>query len=231
MCSVVVLHCVHCAAMGPNSAGRPLPAYAGHATELFDDVIEPDAVGISLDPGVDTKAHRVLRELAQVGDTTMRVRVSTITAKDEDSGPRYLMRVHHPPAADRPAHPFGDAMELVVDKSEPSSGILGVARRADHRQDVRRVRPRVRPPRRRPRDPLPIRRRHPGRGSRPSPTPPPSAVCSSSGSTVKAWRSGAPACRSGSPGRTTNRRSPTGALRTTRSPSSSRGSSWGWSRR
>lgn len=113
---------LHCApdAQGP---GRPLPAYAGHATELFDDVIEPNAVGMTLDPGVDPRADKVLRERVQVGDSTMRVRVATVTAKDQDNGPRYVLGVN---VVQQLAgqHPFGTTVELIVDPQTPSSGIL-----------------------------------------------------------------------------------------------------------
>ena len=70
---------------------RPLPAYAGHAAELFDDVIEPTAVGISLDVGADPRSDRRLRERTQTGDAVLRVRVATLTAKQEDSATRYII--------------------------------------------------------------------------------------------------------------------------------------------
>jgi hypothetical protein len=71
-------------ANAPNK--RPLPTYAGHATELFDDAIEPRAVGQEIDPANNPRADPLLRERAQVGDATLRVRVATVTAKQEDTG-------------------------------------------------------------------------------------------------------------------------------------------------
>jgi hypothetical protein len=108
---------------GAEGPGRPLPSYAGHATELFDDVIEPAAVGLPLDPGVDPRADRLLRERTQIGDSTMRVRVSTITAKDEDNGTRYNLGLQVVQQLGG-QHPFGTTLELTVPPVSPSSGIL-----------------------------------------------------------------------------------------------------------
>src|SRR5205823_6348936 len=38
-----------CGGPDANSPSRPLPAYEGHQAELFDDAIDPRAVGLNLD--------------------------------------------------------------------------------------------------------------------------------------------------------------------------------------
>ena len=108
---------------GPEAPSRPLPAYAGHAAALFDDVIEPAAVGISLDVGADPRSDRRLRERTQTGDAVLRIRVATLTAKQEDSATRYIISMRtleklvgqFPPA---------DPFEIVVGRSSPAVAIL-----------------------------------------------------------------------------------------------------------
>lgn len=112
-----------CGGSGADAAKRPLPSYAGHATELFDDAIEPKAVGLELDQPIDPRGDARLRERAQVGDAVLRVRVSTVTAKEEDSGTRYVMGFD---ALEKLTGPFppGDEFAVVVDRTSPSAGIL-----------------------------------------------------------------------------------------------------------
>src|SRR5439155_26374395 len=56
-----------------------LPAWAGHSTELFDDVIEPRAVGLELNVTATPRSDPTLRERTQIGDAVLRVRVDTVT--------------------------------------------------------------------------------------------------------------------------------------------------------
>jgi len=66
-----------------SAVSRPLPSYAGRAVELFDDAIEPAAVGLELERPADPRGDALVRERAQVGDASLRVRVQTITAKHD----------------------------------------------------------------------------------------------------------------------------------------------------
>lgn len=74
----VLLFCALCGC-GGAATGGPLARYAGHATELFDDVIEPRAVGLDLDLAGAPRSDPVLRERTQTGDAVVRVRISTVT--------------------------------------------------------------------------------------------------------------------------------------------------------
>src|SRR5580704_8036503 len=75
-----------------TAANRPLPSYAGHATELFDDSIEPRAVGLDLEQQVpDPRTDALLRERAQLSDATLRVRITTLTEKSD--GPDSLFQL------------------------------------------------------------------------------------------------------------------------------------------
>lgn len=67
----------------PNAPSRPLPAWSGHSVEVFDDTIEPAAVGLDLDKGYSPRGDPMLRERAQVADAVLRVKVTTVTAKTD----------------------------------------------------------------------------------------------------------------------------------------------------
>lgn len=114
---------VACDVPAAQAPHRPLPSYAGHAVELFDDTIEPAAVGISLDIGADPRSDRLLRERTQTGDATLRVRMTTVTSKEEDSGTRYLIGLHTLETL-AGQFPPGENFEVMVGKSSPSTGIL-----------------------------------------------------------------------------------------------------------
>jgi hypothetical protein len=118
---------VGCAAASPAGArdpARPLPTYAGHDTELFDDVIEPRAVGLDLDgPGAAPRMSPLLRERTQTGDAVVRVRVETVTGKDDGVDARYDLGLK---VLERLAgqHPPVESFNVRVDKSSPSAPIV-----------------------------------------------------------------------------------------------------------
>src|SRR5579884_3938252 len=64
---------------GARSPDRPLPPYTGHAVDLFDDGIEPSAVGYPTDQGVNPAGDARLRERTQTGDEVVLARVTTVT--------------------------------------------------------------------------------------------------------------------------------------------------------
>ena len=113
-----------CGGPGAQSAdGRPLPAYAGRATELFDDAIEPKAVGLELDQTSTPRGDPLFRERAQVSDVVVRARVSTVTGKAEGVDTTYQIgfRVLETLGG---KHPVGEEFNVRFAKGSPSSGIL-----------------------------------------------------------------------------------------------------------
>jgi hypothetical protein len=84
----------------PARPNRPLPSYTAHWTELFDDAIEPTAVGgfrlgLPTDSGGTTpRGDNRLRERSQVGDAVVRARVTTVTSKEEDRGRSWQLGFH-----------------------------------------------------------------------------------------------------------------------------------------
>jgi hypothetical protein len=74
-----------------NDPSRAVSAYSGRLAALFDDSIEPAAVGLDLDKGYSPRLDKLLRERAQTGDAVVRVRVSTLTAKTD--GPDAIFQI------------------------------------------------------------------------------------------------------------------------------------------
>ena len=66
-----------------NAPARQVPPWAGHQVEVFDDTIEPAAVGLDLDKGYMPRGDPMLRERAQLADAVLRVKVTTVTAKTD----------------------------------------------------------------------------------------------------------------------------------------------------
>jgi hypothetical protein len=102
---------------------RPLPPYIGHATELFDDAIEPGAVGFPMDPGGDPQGDTRVRERTQTGDAVVRARVRTVTSKVEDRGLSWQVGFH---IVDRlgGTGPLETDFTLPVLSSDPAAGIV-----------------------------------------------------------------------------------------------------------
>jgi len=112
-----------CGGPGAASPERPLPPYEGHAVELFDDAIEPRAVGLNLEDAADPHTDPMLRERTQTGDGVLRVRVDTVTASGDVETVKYQvgLRVVDTLAGE---HAPTDSFTVIVDKSSPSLGIL-----------------------------------------------------------------------------------------------------------
>lgn len=120
---IVLLACVSCGGEGANSPSRPLPTYEGHQTELFDDAIDPRAVGLNLDEARTPQTDAAVRERTQVGDAVVRARVSTVTQKRNGDDVEYQLGLqtleklageHAPP----------DIFVVRFDKASPSAGIV-----------------------------------------------------------------------------------------------------------
>jgi hypothetical protein len=79
---------------GANGPGRDLPPYTGHSADLFDDGIDPDAVGFQVAAGAPPMSDTRLRERTQTGDAVVRVRVLTVTDKREDKRHTWQLGMH-----------------------------------------------------------------------------------------------------------------------------------------
>jgi hypothetical protein len=124
-----------CGGGGPGARGpeRALPAYSGHAQDLFDDGIDAAAVGLTLGSvapltGGQTaraapRSDNLLRERTQVGDAVVRARVRTVTSKDEDRGRTWFIGLH---TLERLAGtgPLESDFTVEIGPSAASSGLL-----------------------------------------------------------------------------------------------------------
>jgi hypothetical protein len=112
-----------CGGGASANGGRALPPYAGHAADLFDDGIEPLAIGYELDRGTPPKADNLLRERTQVGDGVLRARVTTVTSKREDTGQSWQLGMHTLERLGGDRAPDGD-FTLQVAPHDPAAGIV-----------------------------------------------------------------------------------------------------------
>ena len=108
---------------GANDPSRPVANYQGRQADLFDDSIDPAAVGLDFDKGYAPKLDKTLRERSQVGDAVVRVRVATVTAKTDGPEAVYQLGMHtvekiagkNPPPTD---------FTLTITKQSEAHGIL-----------------------------------------------------------------------------------------------------------
>lgn len=85
---------VACGGKGANGPGSNLPPYNGHSADLFDDGIDPDAVGFQVAAGTPPMSDTRLRERTQTGDAVVRVRVLTVTEKREEKRHTWQLGMH-----------------------------------------------------------------------------------------------------------------------------------------
>jgi hypothetical protein len=85
-----------CAPAGPAPALRAhaLPAYAGREAALFDDGIDPQAVGYNLEPEVAPREDSLLQERTRLGDRVVRAQVISVTSTRNDSGRTWQIGLH-----------------------------------------------------------------------------------------------------------------------------------------
>jgi len=112
-----------CGGPDANSPNRPLPPWEGHETELFDDAIDPRAVGLNLDDTRTPQSDDRVRERTQTGDAVVRARVDTVTEKRSGDSAEYWLglRVVEKLAGE---HPPPDEFVVRFDKASPSAGIV-----------------------------------------------------------------------------------------------------------
>jgi hypothetical protein len=128
LCSLGLVGLLQAAACGGGtpdgrSPGRPLPPYTGQAVELFDDGIEPSAVGYPLEAGAAPMTDNRLRERTQTGDAVVRARVITFTSKEEDQGRSWQIGMR---TLERLAGtgPLDQHFTVTVQSTDPAAGIV-----------------------------------------------------------------------------------------------------------
>jgi hypothetical protein len=113
-----------CAPTSPAGApSGPLPAYAGEDLDLFDDTIDPHAVGLELDAHIDPKRDPRVRSRVRAADVVLRARIQTVTG-EAGAGARSYQIILKSLGQIVGSRPIGDEFTLHIDKSSPSHGIV-----------------------------------------------------------------------------------------------------------
>lgn len=107
----------------PGVPTQKLAAYAGRLADLFDDAIDPAAVGLELDKGYAPRVDKTLRERAQTADAVLRVRVSTVTVKKDGPEATYQLGLH---TVERLSRATTQPIDFTVqiDKASDAYGIM-----------------------------------------------------------------------------------------------------------
>ncbi len=110
-------------ARGGSNPNRPLPGWSGHSVEVFDDSIEPAAVGLDYDRGYSPRGDAMLRERAQLADAVLRVRVATVTGKSDGPDAVYQLGLT---TVEKLAgeHPPPPEFTVTVSRASESHGIM-----------------------------------------------------------------------------------------------------------
>ena len=77
---------------GPNSQPQVFAPYQGQATTLFDDRIDPNAVGLA-DVQSKPRIDPVLRARAQAAEAVARARIATVTVDSAAGKPVYRLNL------------------------------------------------------------------------------------------------------------------------------------------
>ncbi|HSN97597.1 MAG TPA: hypothetical protein VLS89_04835 [Candidatus Nanopelagicales bacterium] len=106
-----------------------LPAYDGFALQVFDDNIDPAAVGLTLE-SPSPRGDRLLRERARTADVVARVRVNTVTVDSigDESTYHLWIQIGYPPLAT--PRVADKTFELII---RPGSRAYGIAKAFDAR--------------------------------------------------------------------------------------------------
>ena len=110
------------AAQGPQNP-QDFPFYSNSAAQLFDDRIDPRAVGLA-DVGNDPRLDPILRQRTQNAEVVGRTRVSTVNIDSVGGKPVYRLRFK---LLDSPIVARGFAseqLEVAVGDDSPAFGIV-----------------------------------------------------------------------------------------------------------
>lgn len=123
LCGILVAALPSCGGPDANAPSRPLPAWEGHQSDLFDDAIDPRAVGLNLDEGRTPQTDAAVRERTQVGDAVVRARVQTVTQRRNGDETEFQLGLQVVEKLGG-EHPPPDEFVVPIGKSSPSAGIV-----------------------------------------------------------------------------------------------------------
>ena len=126
---LVVPGCGEATPAAKLSEAASLPKWEGHARELFDDNIDPAAVGLSME-GPAPRSDPFLRERSQTAAVTARVRVQTVTIDSIGAQKTYHLGVQVGFPTLTNARVPDKSFELLI---KPTSQAFGIAKSFDAR--------------------------------------------------------------------------------------------------
>jgi hypothetical protein len=100
-----------------------LPLWEGQLTELFDDTIDPAAVGLSMD-GRSPARDPMLRPRAQQSDVVAHMRVQTVTRDSVGAKTTYVLNLQVGAPTLMPAKLEDPSFEISINQSSSSFGIV-----------------------------------------------------------------------------------------------------------
>ena len=118
---VLALAAAACGGPDPRSPDRPRPPYEGRSVEVFDDAIEPRAVGLNLEDARTPRTDPVLRERTQLSEGTARVGVVTVTGRGDGIEVEYVVSIK---LVEKLGGELPDEMSVYIGKQSPSLGIV-----------------------------------------------------------------------------------------------------------
>lgn len=106
-----------------ESPRAPLMPYEGQQQALFDDAIDPSAVGLSMD-GVSPAQDPMLRTRALEADLVTRLRVQTVTRDSVGAKTSFMLSLQGAVPALMPSSSDQTTFELSVDQNSKSFAIV-----------------------------------------------------------------------------------------------------------
>ena len=109
---------------------RPLPAYAGPTASLFDDSVEPSAVGLDFDQSYDAMKDKAFRDRLRQADGILRVRIATVGSRTgSEDDPSFTFHVE-PLEKLYGQYPPEEPFDVAI---SPRSSTLGVFKHLEHK--------------------------------------------------------------------------------------------------
>lgn len=102
---------------------RPMARYEGRQMVLFDDAIDPAAVGLSMD-GVSPAQDPMLRSRALESDLVARMRVQTVTRDSVGAKTTYMLSLQPALPPLMPSEVDQPSFELFIDQNSKSFAIV-----------------------------------------------------------------------------------------------------------
>jgi hypothetical protein len=108
---------------GSNAATKDFPPYQGKAVTLFDDLIDPNAVGLA-DVAAKPRTDPVLRARAQTAEAVARVRVATVSVDSVGGKPIYRLSLDIGTGSIVRRGFNDDRVEIAVRSDSPAFGVV-----------------------------------------------------------------------------------------------------------